>query len=392
MTKGGGYADGRHGKGRLFRRGRVWWMQYYAHGQQVRESSHSDKKAVAEKLLMRRLIEAEDGTSPVKQRPVAYEEMRERLVTKRRLDGLDEKEAESGLRYLDQFFAGLRLITDEKIDEFKLARKASGVSNATINRSLAALRQMFQLSAKRIKNPPEIKLLPEPPARKGFLTRDQYTRLLVALPERVRPIFKFGYHTGMRLGELQNLTWSRIDMRAKMIRLEAEDTKSGEGRVIPFGKFPELNELMVQLHRRSASDFVFAHTGFRKAWARACIRAGLGRMLWECKTCHGRIESEKQPQHPGKKMTVPRCTCGALCHWKYVGLIFHDLRRTAIRDMRRAGIDESVAMKISGHKTNYVFKRYNIVNTADVEQAMERMNEFYQIEDTKLEPSGARPN
>jgi hypothetical protein len=169
-------------------------------------------------------------------------------------------------------------------------------------------------------------------------------------------------------------------------------TKSGEGRVIPFGKFPELADLMAQLRKESASDFVFPRGGFRKAWARACVRTGLGRMLWECKTCHERIESDKQPQRPGRKMEVPRCPCGALCHWKYVGLIFHDLRRTAIRDMRRAGIDESVAMKISGHKTNYVFKRYNIVNTADIEQAMERLNEFHTTEDTQLEPPGTRPN
>ena len=65
----------------------------------------------------------------------------------------------------------------------------------------------------------------------------------------------------MRLGELQNLTWSRVDMRARMIRLEAEDTKSGEGRFIPFGKFPELADLMTQLRNQSASDFVFSRGG-----------------------------------------------------------------------------------------------------------------------------------
>ena len=81
---------------------------------------------------------------PIKQRPIKYEEMRQRLITKRRLDGLDEKDAESGLKFLDQYFAGLKFITEEKIDTFKLARKASGVSNATINRSLAALRQMVK--------------------------------------------------------------------------------------------------------------------------------------------------------------------------------------------------------------------------------------------------------
>jgi integrase len=392
MSKGTGHEDGRHGKGRLWRRGNVWWIQYYVHGQQHRESSQSDKKGVAEKLLMKRLVNAEDGTIPVKI-SITYDEMRQRLVTNRQLnDGVTAKQSTACLKYLDQFFLGKRIITDEDVDEFKVARKATGVSNATINRSLAALRQMYRLSSKKVKNPPTVKLLPEPPPRKGFLTRDQYLRLLAALPGRVRPIFKFGYHTGMRFGELHHLTWSHIDVTEEMIRLEAEDTKSGEGREIPIGYFPELVELIKELHKQSTSDKVFGSGGFRKAWSRACIRVGVGRMLWECKTCHRRIESDKQPQRPGKKMEKPCCECGAACHWKYVGLIFHDLRRTAIRNMIRAGVDESVAMKISGHKTNYIFKRYNIVDTADVKQGMKKLAEFYRAEDAKLEPAAARPN
>src|SRR5436309_14369804 len=86
MVKGSGYAGGAHGKGRLFRRGRVWWIQYYVHGQQVRESSRSDKKAVAEKLLMKRLVAADEGTLAAPESPITFEEMRERLVTTWLLD------------------------------------------------------------------------------------------------------------------------------------------------------------------------------------------------------------------------------------------------------------------------------------------------------------------
>ena len=130
MTKGSGYADGRHGKGRLFQRGRVWWVQYYAHGQMERESSRSDKKAVAEKLLMRRLVQSEDGTAPVKQRPISYEEMRQRLVTQRLIDHprLSKALSRAGLKNLDAFFAKLKssVITEDKIQEFIVARQATG--------------------------------------------------------------------------------------------------------------------------------------------------------------------------------------------------------------------------------------------------------------------------
>jgi integrase len=409
--KGGGHAAGQHGKGRLFQRGRVWWIQYYVHGVQVRESSHSRTKCVAEKLLMKRLVAADEGTLAAPTRPIMYEEMRERLVTAWLLErpDLTRKETDQSLARLDEFFKGLtaNLITEEQIDAFKLARKATGASNATVNRALAALRQMIRLSAKRWKNPPEVKLLPEPPARKGFLTHEQYVRLWAALPAYLQPITAFAHSLGMRLGELEQLTWENIDRRANVIRLEADQTKSGEGREIPFGILPDLAALMAQLWEASTSDHVFTRSEgkplgcFRKAWIRACVKASLGRTCWKCRKCHRLIEVEKQlwpPERPPKDGEAPLCDCGTKCHWHYEGLIFHDLRRTAVRNLRRAGVPESVAMAVSGHKTREVFERYNIKDITDVLHAMNALHQFQQqeafqrAEESKAERSASRPN
>jgi integrase len=389
--KGGGHAAGQHGKGRLFQRGRVWWVQYYVHGLQVRESSHSRTKGVAEKLLMKRLVAADEGTLAAPTRPIMYEEMRERLVTGWLLErpDLTRKETDQCLARLDEFFKGLtaNLITEDKIDAFKLARKATGASNATVNRALAALRQMIRLSAKRWRNPPQVKLLPEPPARKGFLTHEQYLRLWATLPAYLQPITAFANALGMRLGELQQLTWKNVDRRANVIRLEADQTKSGEGREIPFGLLPELAALMAQLWEASTSDRVFTRSDgkplgcFRKAWIRAAIKASLGRMCWKCKKCHQLIEAAKRPWPPERQPAeVPHCDCGTKCVWHYEGLIFHDLRRTAVRNLRRAGVPESVAMAVSGHKTREVFERYNIKDITDVERALKALHQFQQQE------------
>jgi integrase len=331
--------------------------------------------------------------------------MRERLVTAWLLDrpGLTRKETDQALARLDEFFKGLSasIIIEEKIDEFKLARKATGASNATVNRSLAALRQMFRLSSKRLKTPPQVKLLPEPPARKGFLTREQYLRLWPLLPLYLQPITEFAYTTGMRLGELQCLTWKNVNRATGVIRLEADETKSGEGREIPFGQLPELVNIMTQLWEKSTcgSALVFTRADgvplgtFRKAWVRACIKAGLGKMCWECPVCHAITEVGKQPWPPEPvPADVPNCPCGGICRWHYDGLIFHDLRRTAVRNLRRAGVPESVAMTISGHKTREVFERYNIKDSDDQRRAMQALHEFRQIEQRKLEQPAARPN
>jgi integrase len=414
-VKGTGHAAGQHGKGRIFKRGKnIWWVQWHVRGQQFRESSHSEKKGVAEKLLMRRLVEAEDGTGPTRQRPVTYEDMRKTLVTERLIPNphLKKSLAEADLKHLDTFFAGMRStsIDEDSIKEFTILRQATGASNATTNHALKALRRMFRLSVKKIKDPPEIKLLPDPHARKGFLTREEYLRLWAVLPDYLRPIFTFGCRTGMRMGELKNLTWLNVNRAEGIIALDADQTKNSEERKIPYRQVPELADLMDQLWRQGtdASGLVFIRAKgkslgcFRKAWIRACIKSFLGRMGWECPVCpdpkangHKRIEVEKQtwpPEQPPKGIEAPNCTCGAECKWKYDGLIFHDLRRTAIRDLRRAGVSESVAMKISGHKTREVFERYNIIDNADIVEAMEKLERFQRAEDAKLERPGTRPN
>ena len=60
---------------------------------------------------------------------------------------------------------------------------------------------------------------------------------------------------------------------------------------------------------------------------------------------------------------------------KYVGLLFHDLRRSGVRNLIRVGVQQKVAMSISGHKTASVFQHYNIVDERDILEAGRKLNE-----------------
>ena len=135
---------------------------------------------------------------------------------------------------------------------------------------------------------------------------------------------------------MRALEWRDVDLAGKVVRLRPEISKNKDGRLLPLsGELLEIIERARQM-RRLDCVFVFHTEGqaigdFRRAWKTACKATGLN------------------------------------------GTIVHDLRRTAVRNMVRAGIPERVAMSLSGHKTRSIFDRYNIVSEADLAQAAERL-------------------
>ena len=142
------------------------------------------------------------------------------------------------------------------------------------------------------------------------------------------------------------LEWRQVDFEAGTVRLDAGTTKNDEGRVFVFGLIDELREIL-EAQRDSAKRIgrergeivrgVFHRNGgpvrtLRHVWEPACALAG----------CPGRI--------------------------------LHDFRRTAVRNLVRAGVPERVAMQMTGHKTRSVFERYNIVSDGDLIAAARLLN------------------
>lgn len=174
------------------------------------------------------------------------------------------------------------------------------------------------------------------------------------LPDPVNDIARFGYLTGWRKGEILPLRWDAVDRQAREVRLRT--SKNGQGRLLPLD-----GELWNLIERRWAartinkkdgttklSEFVFHRNGrqvagFRREWKEGCKKAHL------------------------------------------TGRIFHDFRRTAVRNMIRAGVPQSVAMSISGHKTISMFNRYNITSGADKLDALRKTAEHLAAQPTKKE-------
>lgn len=371
------------GEGRIWQIGRIYWIQFYDHGRQVRESTHSEKLGVAQRKLRRRLGEVAAGqfVGPQAER-IRYEQLRDALYadyqTNKRKSLLIHKDGSRylcGVLPLDEFFRGYRAagITTDRIRAFIAKRQEQGVPNPTINRSLAALRRMFRLAAQdgKLRDIPHVPMLKESAPRRGFLEPQDFSKLRAALPEYMRPVLTMGYLTGMRLGEILGLKWENVALNEKGLpeRAHLWDTKNGEPRTVPLiGELPQM--LLILLQQHPDSQFVFTREGqpigsFRKAWCGACVRAGLGEMF--CLTCDA----------PAAGLRCARCKkAKRRSRLVYHGLIFHDLRRSGVRNLVRAGVPERVAMAISGHRTRSIFERYNIVSERDLTDAARKLENY----------------
>jgi integrase len=254
---------------------------------------------------------------------------------------VSEKVIEKSIR---PFFGKLKAqrLTTDHMDRYREKRKGEGRSDETANRELSILRTAFHNARKR--TPPKVLVIPyfpivaETNIRKGFLSDERYDSLRDELPSELQALFVTGYITGLRRGEITAIQWHQVDFEAGLITLDKGETKNDEPRSVPIVD-GDMRELLVAAKKDrddqwSHSRWVFSRRGerivdFRRAWDEACKRAG-----------------------------VP-------------DLNFHDLRRTVVRNMRRAGIPQVIRMKISGHKTDSMERRYNIVDADDLNMARE---------------------
>jgi integrase len=332
----------------------IWQIRCYRDGRRFEESSRSTKRGDAERLLRLREGDIAKGipVSPQLGRfrfeDAAADIEAEYVVNGRRC--LPELKRRIAL-HLKPFFLGRRLssITTTDIRAFTVNRLA-GAAPAEINRELAVLKRMFTLAVKgtRLMVRPHVPMLQENNVRTGFFEKDQFDAVCDSLPEALRPVITFAYLTGWRIqSEILTLQWRQVDLKAGTVRLDPGATKNRDGRLFPYGDhLPELARILNEQRRVTTAlesrrgvicPWVFHCNGrrilgFRKAWANACAAGG----------------------------------CPAM--------IPHDLRRTAVRNLERAGVSRSVAMQLTGHKTESVYRRYAIVSESDLGAGLDKLH------------------
>ena len=332
----------------------TWWIRYRRGGRAFDESSGSTQKAVAKTLLKLREADIARGLAiDPRIGRLTFEQAAENLLNEYEANGRKSRAQLKGRirQHLQPFFGGRRMATimAPMVRTYAKERLDGGAAPGTVNRELSALKRMFTLACQDgvLLSRPHIPMLRERNTRTGFFSPQEVEAVIRQLRAPLKPVIRFAFTTGWRIpSEVLLLEWRQVDFEAGVVRLEVGSTKNDRGREFPFSVMPVLADLLtqqrvytrqVEQRRGQIVPQVFHRDGkpirdFRRAWETACRAAG----------CPGRIP--------------------------------HDLRRSAVRALEHAGVSRAVAMSLTGHLTESVYRRYAIVADADLRQGVAKLS------------------
>jgi site-specific recombinase XerC len=347
------------GSGSIFQKPgtRFWWIAYSFRGHSYQESSGSTEKKDAVKLLRERLrkVNKPHFVDPARERRWTLDDMLEQLRLDYERKGNNSfHTVKSCFQHVQKAFEFHRVvdITAEEIADYASRRAkpeskgGEGAAPGSVNLELACLRHGFKLmfEKKMISEVPVIKLFEVDNARQGFIGVAEFNALLEKIRnQNVRDIVEFLYNSGWRSGEARQLRWAWLDLSTNMIRLPAEFSKSKKPRHLPItGALLDVIERRLKV-RRLDCEFVFHRKGKRIAAFAKAFKAAAA------------------------KIGMPE-------------LLPHDMRRSAVRNFRRSGLSEHEGMALSGHKTDSVYRRYDIISDDDLTESMNRVQEHLKKE------------
>ena len=343
------------GTGRIYRRGQIYYIAYRWDGREYRESARSAERADAERLLARRLSERRGRASSG---PLTFDDLAAWYLEDyalRQLRTLDT--ARGRVSHLRAAFGGwsATALTSEAVRQYQRTRRAAGAAAATVNRETSALSRMLALALRggQLAHRPMFpERLRENGPRQGFFEHAEYEAVRRYLPPSYQDVLDFAYYSGWRKREILELGWHEVDAPGGVVRLSPERSKTRIGRVLPMSTPIRAVIARRHAHRRAADPLVFRRDAvtvraWRTAWPAACRRAGV----------------------PGR--------------------LLHDCRRTAARNLVRAGVPERVAMQLTGHRSRAIFDRYNIVQEAELHQASERLCAYLEKTAASRQVAGA---
>ncbi len=357
----------RRGIGTIWRpkNSRFWWIAYSAGGKRHYESSESEKRGVAEKLLRSRLGDSDKGIAVNREvGKITVASALQHVIDDLTMNGRGTDNVQRRIdKHLKRTFATadtpecgyfhpdrkMATVTTADLTAYSAHRLAQKAAPASVNRELAIVRRAFRLAQRAglLAAIPHVPMLQEDNVRTGFFERHEHEAIVAHLPESLRAPVRFAYLTGWRFkSEVLPLTVAQIDLTAGVVRLEPGTTKNRDGRTIHLTDAlrtlltAQLASVAALQTKGIITPYVFHYDDgsrirdCRKPWKAACTAAG----------------------YPGK--------------------LFHDMRRSAVRTLERSGVPRSTAMAMVGHKTESIYRRYAIVDSAMLKEAAGKIDAY----------------
>jgi len=315
----------------LYKRHKVWWMSLMVQGQQVRRSTETTDRKLAEAIYSKVHVALIEGKY--------FEQEQERLYTfsefweRYEQDHIPKKASQRALKgygkHLRAFFGAHRLaeISPKLVVQYKAKRYQDGVKPATINRELAVMKHGFNLAIKEwewaTQNPvARVSVEKENNQRDRWLTQEEEVKLLEACPLWLKDIVMFALNSGMRMGEILSLTWDTVDLFRRTVTILR--SKNGDRRTIP------LNERIFALLK--------------------------GKVKGQSTPSGLVFPSQAGTQRDGHDLR--RAFRKALQAVQIQNFHFHDLRHTFATRLVQAGVDLYKVQRLLGHRSPVMTQRY----------------------------------
>jgi len=360
----------RKGEGSFYLRGQTWWFKIVRDGEPISFSTGKTDITEAQQEKDKRLASLPKAVPANASR---HETVTVSELIDDYLGALGADKAKSLYDIRTALDANIRpvfgdrlaaSVSSDEMRDYRRARKAVGRADATINNELSYLRSAYLYGMKK-QTPKKVIELPYFPivkvenTRMGFIELADYEAILKEMCDSLKPLFVLAYHSGCRKSELTNLQWSQVffpnaTRKRGFIQLAPGTTKNDDGRNLPF--YGDIEKALTK--QKAIRDAEFPDCPYVLFW-------------------HTRDVLENSVRlEPGSKFKdFRKLWAGAVKRAENLGLRLHDLRRSAVRNMvQECGIPEEQAMKISGHKTHEMLKRYNIVSLKGVLDSGDKMD------------------
>ncbi len=324
----------------------MWWCSYSVNGRKERESTKCQRHADAVKFLRRRL--AEVGLNRPRPRDVErvtladlYEQVR---LDYKRNNRRSIARLEDAFNHLSTVFTGRAIeITSAAIARYQSDRLDAGYAPSTVNWETACLRRAFRICRDlgMLTDVPVFNQLKVDNARTGFVEEGDFRAFKTHLPACHQGWAEFSYITGWRVAsEVLTRQWRHVDLDHGWVELEKYETKNDEAR-----RFPLIPRLRAVIDRQLECKRVIEATG--------------------------KIVRYVFTYDDGRKNKAPSRAWKSACKATGLDITPHDFRRSAVRNLERAGVPRSTAMELVGHKTESIYLRYAIQDEGMLRQGRE---------------------